>query len=320
MECSNGSAVTQLNSQLARRQQDTVSTQQHSGQMQRNDQQVLSFQQQLAQFMNEPGSSSGFIHQLPTSSHFIDQMQPHMAEHWVGEFPGHVDHSHQHIPAHFENSFHQAHNANVNPGMQQHRVQGSEWATQFMSSGPQHIHKPAHAPQFDYAFMRARESSNWIPQSSQPRPADQASWSKEFEKVSQQQQQQMPIDNQTPLSKTAGMLLETVENSTNPKFKDSKFLGLMKQFRDGEAAIEGNKVVEQIAPATTQSPWVEEFGSTEFTPQEQVAPATWAEEFQTSTHAGNDWAHQFGNAEHKPAGDWESEFTQKMTLTPTNRM
>ncbi|KAI8993043.1 TPR-like protein [Trametes punicea] len=47
------------------------------------------------------------------------------------------------------------------------------------------------------------------------------------------------------LARTAGLLLDTVQGETNPKFKNSAFMGLMRQLRDGEVIIEGNDFVQR---------------------------------------------------------------------------
>ncbi|KAL4249997.1 peroxisomal targeting signal receptor family protein [Abortiporus biennis] len=56
------------------------------------------------------------------------------------------------------------------------------------------------------------------------------------------------------LARTAGHLIETVRNETNPKFKNSQFLGLMKQIRDKEVVVHGNDMVA--------SDWARDFDST----------------------------------------------------------
>jgi len=45
------------------------------------------------------------------------------------------------------------------------------------------------------------------------------------------------------LARTAGMLVENLKHETNPKFQNSQFMSLMKQFRDGEVVVSGNQVV-----------------------------------------------------------------------------
>jgi peroxin-5 len=46
------------------------------------------------------------------------------------------------------------------------------------------------------------------------------------------------------LARTAGQLVETVKDEVNPKFKESAFMGLMRQLRDGEVVVEGDRMVE----------------------------------------------------------------------------
>lgn len=45
------------------------------------------------------------------------------------------------------------------------------------------------------------------------------------------------------LAQTAGLLVQSVDHETNPKFANSQFLGLMKQLRDRKAIVEGNDIV-----------------------------------------------------------------------------
>ncbi|KAI0374062.1 TPR-like protein [Pilatotrama ljubarskyi] len=47
------------------------------------------------------------------------------------------------------------------------------------------------------------------------------------------------------LARTAGVLLDTVQGETNPKFKNSAFMGLMRQLRDREVILEGNDFVQR---------------------------------------------------------------------------
>ncbi|KAI0630331.1 hypothetical protein C8Q77DRAFT_1280414 [Trametes polyzona] len=47
------------------------------------------------------------------------------------------------------------------------------------------------------------------------------------------------------LARTAGVLLDTVQGETNPKFKNSAFMGLMRQLRDGELVVQGNEFVQR---------------------------------------------------------------------------
>ncbi|TFK93757.1 TPR-like protein [Polyporus arcularius HHB13444] len=47
------------------------------------------------------------------------------------------------------------------------------------------------------------------------------------------------------LARTAALLIHTVKNEPNPKFKNSAFMGLMRQLRDGEVTVEGNDMVQR---------------------------------------------------------------------------
>ncbi|PCH43796.1 TPR-like protein [Wolfiporia cocos MD-104 SS10] len=56
----------------------------------------------------------------------------------------------------------------------------------------------------------------------------------------QSQNQQHEADE---LARTAGRLIETVQHEQNPKFKNSEFMSLMRQLRDGEVVVDGDKMV-----------------------------------------------------------------------------
>ncbi|KAJ6499061.1 hypothetical protein C8R45DRAFT_864346 [Mycena sanguinolenta] len=57
------------------------------------------------------------------------------------------------------------------------------------------------------------------------------------------------------LARTAGLLLETVRDAqtTNEKFQNSAFLGLMRGLRDREVVVEGNEVVENTGQQAAQA-------------------------------------------------------------------
>jgi hypothetical protein len=54
-----------------------------------------------------------------------------------------------------------------------------------------------------------------------------------------QQEQNSP----DALARTAGQLLDSVRHDQSSKFQNSQFLQLMRQFRDKEATVEGDKIV-----------------------------------------------------------------------------
>ena len=65
------------------------------------------------------------------------------------------------------------------------------------------------------------------------------------DRIQQNQPQQLPlteVDEQ--LAQTAGMLLNNVADDQSEKFKNSKFLNLMRQFRDYEKKVDGDQVVD----------------------------------------------------------------------------
>ena len=76
----------------------------------------------------------------------------------------------------------------------------------------------------------------------------------------QQMQQQEPIDADE-LSRTAGLLVDAVKEEANPKFQNSAFLGLMRQFRDKEMVVDGTNVVRarSSTDGTPSSTWSQDF-------------------------------------------------------------
>lgn len=61
-----------------------------------------------------------------------------------------------------------------------------------------------------------------------------------FERTSESQQEVHDADG---LARTAGELLDKVKHESNPKFRNSNFLSLMRQLRDREVHVEGDKIV-----------------------------------------------------------------------------
>lgn len=71
-----------------------------------------------------------------------------------------------------------------------------------------------------------------------------------------QQQTEARSKDDEELAKTAGQLLESVADNTSDKFRESNFLSLMRQLRDYEVRVEGDKVVRVSPPpeALSHSP------------------------------------------------------------------
>ncbi|KAF7306043.1 hypothetical protein HMN09_00759000 [Mycena chlorophos] len=62
-------------------------------------------------------------------------------------------------------------------------------------------------------------------------------------------QQQNPVQDADELARTAAVLLETVRDVENPKFKNSEFMQLMRGLRDREVVVEGNDMVKNTGQA-----------------------------------------------------------------------
>jgi peroxin-5 len=214
---------------------------------------------------------------------------------WTNEFP-HMDvHLDNNSQSRFENSFTKM---RVNNPEQIDQQQSNSWSVDFSSQNNM-IMDRQQPHDINIGFQRIQNNQPFQPRQN---VNENLCWSKAFEEV--QEQQRLIInapDCSTALSESAGLLLKTVQDSDNPKFKDSKFLDLMKQFRDGEAAIEGDKVVEQISKNKNVV---------------QDQNERWSDEY---TGPLNDWAHknEFNSdttGDKSFPHDWAAEFKDKMEI------
>ena len=57
-------------------------------------------------------------------------------------------------------------------------------------------------------------------------------------------------DDAEELARTAGQLLENVKGDQSQKFQESNFLSLMRQLRDKEVRVEGEKLVDVSIPSS----------------------------------------------------------------------
>lgn len=57
-------------------------------------------------------------------------------------------------------------------------------------------------------------------------------------------------DDAEELARTAGQLLENVKGDQSQKFQESNFLSLMRQLRDREVRVEGDKLVDVSIPSS----------------------------------------------------------------------
>ncbi|KAL0578750.1 hypothetical protein V5O48_003248 [Marasmius crinis-equi] len=122
--------------------------------------------------------------------------------------------------------------------------------------GPGVMHWNAQMPAMQMATPAYRQ---------QPIQHDHASWDKEFDAhqlsqagavqpaVTQPEEPQQAAQDADELSRTAGLLLETVKNEQNPKFQNSQFLSLMTQLRDRKVVVEGNQLVENSGASASSS-------------------------------------------------------------------
>lgn len=62
-------------------------------------------------------------------------------------------------------------------------------------------------------------------------------------KLESTSESQHEVHDADELARTAGELLNRVKHDTNPKFQNSSFLSLMRQLRDREVHVEGDRIV-----------------------------------------------------------------------------
>jgi peroxin-5 len=55
------------------------------------------------------------------------------------------------------------------------------------------------------------------------------------------------------LSRTAGLLIQSLKDEENPKFQNSAFMGFMRQIRDKEMVVDGDKIVASSEATVTAS-------------------------------------------------------------------
>ncbi|MCJ1456937.1 hypothetical protein MMC28_007303 [Mycoblastus sanguinarius] len=65
-----------------------------------------------------------------------------------------------------------------------------------------------------------------------------------LEEAQDREQDRPEIDDGDELARTAGQLLENVKGDQSQKFQESNFLSLMRQLRDREVRVEGDKIVD----------------------------------------------------------------------------
>ena len=72
-----------------------------------------------------------------------------------------------------------------------------------------------------------------------------------LDEVQDKEKDQNEHDEADELARTAGQLLENVKGDQSQKFQESNFLSLMRQLRDKEVRVEGDKLVDVSIPSSS---------------------------------------------------------------------
>ena len=71
-----------------------------------------------------------------------------------------------------------------------------------------------------------------------------------YDEASQDEQKHIDMDEADELARTAGLLLDNLKHDQSQKFQNSGFLSLMRQIRDREVHVEGDKLVD-VSPSSS---------------------------------------------------------------------
>ncbi|PVG00366.1 TPR-like protein [Serendipita vermifera] len=149
--------------------------------------------------------------------------------------------------------------------------QMGDWAVDFMRQADPMMKAPSQPVVQASALNPVHNVQSYIPQHHMLRPmmpmhmhappistsmatnANQATsvnWEQEFLQQSQSMETTLGHTAENPLvidgdelSRTAGLLMDSLKDEENPKFKNSEFMGFMRQLRDKELVVEGDKLV-----------------------------------------------------------------------------
>ncbi|KAI8054151.1 uncharacterized protein B0P05DRAFT_591546 [Gilbertella persicaria] len=243
--------------------------------------------------MDRPATN---VFQFNGLHHELDRIQPD----WTQDFMQHQQPAH-HSMNEFEKIY-QQHQRPAGP---------VDWHKDFEAfEGNQVLHaqeREAFEKAFDQARQGTPQAVNW----EQEFTAQESSWATEFE--AQEEKTVMASTDNEALAKTAGMLLDSVDIENNPKFKQSQFMHLMRQLRDSEVAIQGDRMVE----TKSGHDWASDFQkdkegdwTTEFTQHAGSKGNMWSTEFATKLERG--WTDEFHqqHKQHQQPGEWSAEFNK----------
>ncbi|OSX66466.1 hypothetical protein POSPLADRAFT_1053107 [Postia placenta MAD-698-R-SB12] len=115
------------------------------------------------------------------------------------------------------------------------------------------------APPFAMPIQKAGQdvnASQWDQVFLSQEPAGQQVVTPEAAPAVEQKSPEQSRQDADELARTAGRLMETLRHEENPKFKNSEFMGLMRQLRDGDVVVDGNTMVpkEEAAPRASEAP------------------------------------------------------------------
>ena len=114
---------------------------------------------------------------------------------------------------------------------------------EYQQSEKEELQHDATANQDLYAGL-SPETESWMDQTRIG--ADRIS-----DKAQQKEKHNDDHDEADELARTAGQLLENVRADQSQKFRESNFLSLMRQLRDREVRVEGDKLVDVSIPSST---------------------------------------------------------------------
>ncbi|KAJ3255878.1 Peroxisomal membrane signal receptor PTS1 [Boothiomyces macroporosus] len=188
----------------------------------------------------------------------------------------------------------------------------NNWANEFHPAVEQHHFEQVYQQEFhqfeqiysrpnDNGFEKAFHEKTWEQEFSKQSEwatefKENQDWANEFQK-NEDWAEEFKVEEGNPkdaLAKTAAIVAQLVGSSENPKFKNSKFLEMMEKLRDGEVAVEGDKMVEQITPASSHETAMEFTGA-------KISTTSWEEDFNISNihdiEQANSWNEYFRNTE-----------------------
>lgn len=185
------------------------------------------------------------------------------------------------------------------------------WSNEFKTYQAEAPLNPIEHEAFERAFEEAKQKTrSWEAEFA----AQENDWTAEFEQQQEKENIVASTDNEA-LAKTAGLLLDSVDVNSNPKFKNSQFMNLMRKLRDSEVAIQGDKMVETKSGHDWASEFKQQDWTSEFKQHSTDQPGQmWSQEFANKLE--RNWTDEFHHEQkqHQLPGDWANEFQKNSEL------